>query len=98
MKYAISEGLIFKADGENIKPLDRTHISINRMYLIPEDGELNGTPVHEGDVIFTLYERNDDLKFIVSRDPIAKRLALEELERIKKAVAEKIYCKDCEAA
>lgn len=95
MKYAISEGLIFKADGENIKPLDRTYIPINRMYLIPEDGELNGTPVHEGDVIFTLYDRKDGIKFIVSNDPVAKSLALEELERRKKPITEEIPCSDC---
>lgn len=96
MKYVIGDGMVFKFDGKDVEPLDRTYIPINRVFVILEDGELNGNPVHEGDVIFTLYERKDNVKFIISRDPVAKRLALEELERRKKFVEDEA-CNDCEA-
>ena len=97
MKYVIGDGMIFKFDGKDVESLDRTYIPINRVFVILEDGELNGTPVHEGDVIFTLYERKDNVKFIISSDPVAKRLALEELERRKKYTEDEA-CNDCEAA
>lgn len=91
MKYVIGEGVVFKVDEDNeIKILDKTYIAINRYFIVPEDGEINGVPVNKGDVICTLYGQKED-NFIVITDPKAKKLAQEEFYRRNKQIEEDVF-------
>ena len=96
MKYTVAEGIIFKFENEKIKSLDRTYLGINRYFIIPENGEINGIPVNKGDVVCTLY-RDEEPNFVIITDPNAKKLAQEELNK-RKRPAEDEACNGCEAA
>ena len=97
MKYTVAEGIVFKFENEEIKSLDRTYLSINRYFIVPEDGEVDGTPVNKGDVICTLY-REGEPRFIIITDSNAKKLALEEFYRRNKPVEEDLPCTNCNGA
>lgn len=97
MKYTVAEGVVFKFENERIKSLDRTYLSINRYFIVPEDGEVDGAPVNKSDVICTLY-REEEPRFIIITDSNAKKLALEEFHRRNKPAEEDLPCTNCEAA
>lgn len=93
MKYTIAEGIVFGFENEEIKSLDRTYLSINRYFIVPEDGEVDGTPVNKGDVICTLYKEKEP-RFIIITDPNAKKLAQEEFYRRNKQIEEGCPCSE----
>lgn len=97
MKYTIAEGIVFKFENEEVKSLDRTYLPINRYFIVPEDGEVDGVPVNKGDVICTLY-REEEPRFIIITDSNAKKLALEEFYRRNKPAEKDSPCPNCEAA
>ena len=97
MKYTIAEGVAFKFENEEIKSLDRTYLPINRYFIVPEDGEVDSTPVNKGDVICTLY-REEKPHFIIITDSNAKKLALEEFYRRTKPIEKDLPCSNCEEA
>ena len=97
MKYTVAEGIAFKFENEGIKSLDRTYLSINRYFIVPEDGEVDGAPVSKGDVICTLY-REEEPRFIIITDSNAKKLALEEFNRRNKPAEGDLPCTNCNGA
>lgn len=96
MKYTIAEGLLFKLKDNEIKSLDRTYLPINRYFIIPENGEIDGVSVNKGDIVCTLY-REEKPNFIIITDPIAKKLAQKELDK-RKRPAEDEACNNYQGA
>ena len=96
MKYTAAEGIIFKFENEKIESLDRTYLSINKCFIIPENGEIDGVSVNKGDIVCALY-RDEKPNFFIITDPIAKKLAQEELDK-RKRHAEDEACNDYQGA
>lgn len=93
MKYTVAEGVVFKFENEEVKSISRTHLPIDRYFIVPEDGEVDGAPVNKGDVICTLY-REEEPRFIIITDSNTKKLALEEFNRRNKPAEEDLPCTD----
>lgn len=83
-KYYNVEGVVVSMKDDVIAPLRRDYVSINNIFIIPEDGIIAGNEVQEGDLIITFY--SNDYVILKKGEQLAEVLT----DKIKKQYEEKL--------
>ena len=67
VKYYEVEGRIVKLANDKVTATFNCYISVDRFTIIEEDGIFDGKEVHEGDLIITLYDidENKNRKYMI---------------------------------
>ena len=95
VKYYNAEGSIYKLKDDQLISPRREWISINNIYIVDEDGVIEGKEVHTGDVIITFYS-DDPMKFaIISKDSDFTKIFVEAVELRKRKEVSKNECCEC---
>lgn len=83
-KYYNVEGVVVSMKDDVIAPLRREYVSINNIFIIPEDGIIAGNEVQEGDLIITFYSN----EYVILKK--GEQLAEVLTDKIKKQYEEKL--------
>lgn len=83
-KYYNVEGAVVSMKDDVIAPLRREYVSINNIFIIPEDGIIAGNEVQEGDLIITFYSN----EYVILKN--GEQLAEVLTDKIKKQYEEKL--------
>lgn len=95
VKYYNTEGSIYKIKDDQLISSRREWISINNIYIVDEDGVIEGKEVRTGDVVITFYS-DDPMKFaIISKDSDFTKILVEAVEFRKRKEVSKNECCEC---
>ena len=73
-KYIVAKRDLISIDDENLQSIeciDSCSTGIDYLWIVPQDGELNGEPVKKGNVVIKFYGRKPDLpsRVCIIREP-----------------------------